>query len=104
MSRWCGNVGFSETEKYAPGTWEPHIIERPYYGDVISNRWKQQSSEGVNNDINLSNQISIVADPYALNHCSTIAYVEFHGAKWKVTDVDVQHHRLVLSMGGVFNG
>lgn len=104
MSRWCGNVGFAETEKYAPGSWEPHFTERPYYGDVISNRWKQQSSDGVNNDINLSNQISIVADPYAMNHCSSIAYVEFNGTKWKVTDVDVQYHRLVLSMGGVFNG
>lgn len=104
MSKWYGNVGFSKTVEYEPGSWEPQIIDRPYFGDVTSNRWKRQNSGGVNDDINLSNQISIVSDPYAVENCSTIAYVEFMGEKWKVTDVEVQYPRLILSIGGVWNG
>ena len=104
MSKWCGNVGFADTIEYEPGSYENEVVERQYYGDVISNRWKRQNSGGVNDDINLSNQISIVADPYALNHCSTIAYIEYMGTRWKVTDVDPQFPRLILNIGGVYNG
>lgn len=104
MNKWYGNVGFSKTVEYESGAFEPRIIDRPYYGDIESNRWKRQSSGGVNDDINLSNQISIVSDPYAIHNCSEIIYVEFMGTKWKVTDVDVQYPRLVLSIGGVWNG
>lgn len=104
MSKWYGNVGFSETVEYEPGSWEPQIVDRPYYGDVMSNRWKRQNSGGVNDDVNLSNQISIVCDPYAVQHCSAITYAEFNGEKWKVTDVEVQYPRLILSIGGVWNG
>lgn len=104
MSKWCGNVGFADTIEYEPGSYENEVVERPYYGDVISNRWKRQNSNGINDDINLSNQISIVADPYSLNHCSTIVYVEYMGAKWKVTDVEPQFPRLILNIGGVYNG
>ena len=104
MAQWYGNIGFSDTVEYEPGLYEPSIVERPYYGDVLSTRWKRQNSQqGSNDDINLSNQISIVSDPYADQHCSSIAYVEFSGAKWKVTDVEVQFPRLILSIGGVYN-
>lgn len=104
MSKWYGKVGFADTVEYEAGCWEEQVVDRPYYGDVISNRWKRQNSGGVNDNINLSNQISIVADPYAMNHCSTIAYVEYMGTKWKVTDVDPQYPRLLLTVGGVWNG
>lgn len=104
MNKWYGNIGFSDTVEYEPGAWETQTIDRPYYGDVLSNRWKRQNSGGVNDDINLSNQISIVSDPYAVQHCSKITYVEFMGEKWKVTDVEVQYPRLILTIGGVFNG
>lgn len=104
MAKWYGNIGFSETVEYEPGSWEPSIVERPYFGDVISNRWKRQNSQGINDDINLSNQISIVSDPYADQHCASIIYVDFRGAKWKVTDVDIQYPRLILSIGGLYNG
>lgn len=104
MAKWYGNIGFSETVETEPGLWELQIVDRPYYGDVISNRWKRQTSTGVNDNINLSNQISIVADPYAEQHCASIAYVEYMGVKWKVTDVEVQRPRLILSIGGEWNG
>lgn len=105
MAKWCGKIGFTYTGEVEPGVWvDNEIIERTYYGDVTSNRWKRQNSGEVNDDINISNQISIVADPYARDHCSSMTYVEFMNEKWKVTDVEVQYPRLILSIGGVWNG
>lgn len=103
MAKWYGKIGFAETTEVEPGIWAGST-ERPYYGDIIANRWKRQNSGEVNDNINISNNISIVADPYAMNHCSTIAYAEFSGTKWKVTDVEVQYPRLILTLGGVWNG
>lgn len=105
MAKWCGKVGYAETVETERGIYESQIVERTYYGDVMSSRWKrQQSSEKINDDINLANVISIVADPFANQHCSEMVYVEFMGTKWKVTDVEIQYPRLILSMGGVYNG
>ena len=90
-----------ETE---PGVWIEQIIERSYYGDIIRNIRNIQSSGGVNDDINIANEISILADPYANQNFHSMRYVEFMGTNWKITRVDVQFPRLILSMGGVYNG
>ena len=103
--KWHGVIGFANTIETEPGIWEETIIEREYYGDVISNRYKRQNSGNVNEDINLTITISIVADPFAYQHCTNMAYVEYMGAKWKVTDIDpTQRPRLILTIGGVYNG
>ena len=103
MAKWYGEVGYAETVEIKPGIWKEQIVKKTYSGEVISNRWKRQNSGEVNNDINIYNQISIVADPYANENCSKMAYVEFMGSKWQVTDVEVQFPRLILSIGGVYN-
>ena len=102
--KWHGIIGFSETKETKPGVWTPTIVERPYYGDITSSHWKRQNSGKVNDDINISNQISIVADAYAELHCSAMTYIEFMGEKWKISDIEVQRPRLILSIGGVYNG
>lgn len=104
MSKWYGKIGFSKTAEYEKGAWEENTTERYCYGDIISNHWKRENSGGVNDDINLSIQISIVADPYILQHCSSIIYVDFMGEKWKVTDVEPQYPRMILNIGGVYHG
>ena len=104
MAKWFGKVGYSVTEETEPGIWEETITEREYYGDVISNRFKRQNSGDVNDDINISQIISIVADPFAYQHCSKIIYVEYMGSKWKVSDVEPIFPRLQLTIGGVYNG
>jgi hypothetical protein len=52
----------------------------------------------------INNQISIVADPFANQNFHSMKYVEFMGTRWKITNVDVQYPRLILTMGGVYNG
>ena len=102
MAKWFGKVGYSITEETEPGIWEETIIEREYYGDMTSDRRKRQNSGEVNDDINLANVISIVADPFAYQNCSNMAYVEIMGSKWKISDVEVQRPRLILTVGGVY--
>ena len=103
MPKFYGAVGYAETVETSPGVWEEQITERNYYGDVIRNTRRLQSADKVNDDINISNEISIVADPYANDHFYAIRYVVFQGAKWKVSNVDVQYPRLILSLGGLYN-
>ena len=87
-----------------PGVWEEIITERNYYGDLVRNIRRLQSSSQVNDDLNIANEISIVADPYANKNFHAMRYVEFMGTRWKINNVDVQYPRLILSIGGVYNG
>lgn len=68
MAKWFGAIGFAETLETAPGVWVEQITERHYYGDVNRNVRRLQGANQVNDDIDISNTISIVADPYANNH------------------------------------
>lgn len=103
MAKWFGKIGYATTAETRPGVWEESIVEREYYGDIIRNSRRLQSGDKVNDDLNISNQLSIVSDPYANENFHAMRYAEFMGAKWKVTDVEVQYPRLLLTLGGVYN-
>ncbi len=103
MAKFFGPIGFAELAETSPGVWDEKITERDYYGDLIRNVRRLQSSDKVNDDINVSNEISIVADPFANENFHSMRYVEFMGAKWKITSVEVQYPRLILTIGGVYN-
>lgn len=104
MAKWSGKVGFETTLETEPGIWKEKIIEKSYCGDVIRNARRLESSGVINDGINISNEISFVADPYARENFHAIRYIEFMGTKWKVSNIDVQYPRLVLSIGGIYNG
>ena len=103
MATFCGIIGYVLTVETEPGIYEEQIIENQYFGDVIRNSRRLQERSKVNDDINISNQISIIADPFANNNFHAMRYVEFMGAKWKITDVEVQYPRLLLTIGGLYN-
>lgn len=75
-----------------------------YAGDILQNNRRVNQGESTNDNLDVSNRLSILADPYALNHFHTIKYVKWLGAAWKITTVDVQYPRLILTIGGVYNG
>lgn len=104
MNRFFGKVGYGETVETSPGVHEDIITEHEYYGDVVRNSLKFREGESVNNDLSVSNSISIVADAYANEHIFAIRYVEWKGALWTVSEVEVQRPRLLLRLGGVYNG
>jgi hypothetical protein len=101
MSKWYGKIGYAETVETEPGIWVEQITERPYFGDSYRNTRLLQNSDGVNDNINIGNQISIVADPYATQNFHAMRYVEFMGNNWKITNVEVQYPRLILTIGGL---
>ena len=103
MAKYCGKIGFATTVESVPGNWTEQITERTYYGDLIRNSRKLQSSGNQNDNIVISNEISIVADPFVKENFHAIRYAEYMGTKWKVSSVDVQYPRLVLGLGEVYN-
>lgn len=104
MAKFYGAVGFAETVETRPGVWEERANERMYYMELARNRRRLQASGQVNDDVNVANEVSVLADPYANQNFHAIRYVEFMGDRWKVSDVEVQYPRLVLTVGGVYHG
>lgn len=104
MAKWCGVIGFAETVEKSPGVWVDEVVPRLYYGDLTRNTRRLQSTDQLNNDINIANELSILADPYANQNFHAMRYAEFMGTKWKIESVEVQYPRLILSLGGVWNG
>ena len=104
MAKYYGKIGYSTSEEVKPGVWKKRITEREYFGDVVRNTRRLQSSGNLNDNIIVSNEISIVADPFANENFHSMLYVEFMGAKWKISNVEVQYPRLILTIGEVYNG
>lgn len=103
MAKFYGKIGFDTTEETSPGVWRQTIVERTYRGDLNKTHSKWDGADKLNDDINITNNISIVADPFAFENFAHIRYVEFMGEKWKVTSIDVSYPRLTLSVGGLYN-
>lgn len=105
MAKWCGKIGYAETIETKPGVWQEQITERTHYGDVTRNKRMLQTTDQLNDNINIANEFSIVRDPYALEHFHSMKYIEFMGTRWKISTVDAsQYPRLILTVGGVYNG
>ena len=103
MARYSGKVGFSEYVEIEPGIWEDQIIERTYKGDITRNINRIQTSNNINDNMILSNNITIVTDPYANRNIDHIKYITYMGVKWKITDVEIQYPRIILTTGGRYN-
>lgn len=103
MGKFAGKVGFAIQKKTAPGVFTEVIRERPYTGETLSTRFRNQSSNSVNTDIVMNKDYSILGDLFAYQHYHLIAYVEEFGVKWKVTGIDPQYPRIILTVGGVYN-
>jgi hypothetical protein len=104
MAKFHGKVGYADTVETAPGVHQEQITERLYYGDITRTSRGLREGEQVNPVLSLGNSISIVADAYAREHFFAIRYVEWSGVRWTVVDVEVQHPRLLLRLGEVYNG
>jgi methyl coenzyme M reductase subunit C-like uncharacterized protein (methanogenesis marker protein 7) len=107
MTRFFGKVGYGiPAEGPADsGIWDDVIVEQSYYGDIVRNSRRLQTGESINDDLTLGNSISIVADEYAVQHFHVIRFVEYANAAWIVSEVDASTPpRLILRLGGVYNG
>lgn len=103
--KFCGKVGFYEgCEETDLDIYTPKILEKSYTGDILRQYQSFQATENQNDELKLSNRISILADPYARDHWSSIRYVVMNGARLKVNSVELSYPRLILEVGGVWNG
>lgn len=105
MAKFYDAIGYAETKETAPGVWREETVEYFYKGDVTRNTKRYENGEGVNDNLAVNVNISIVADTYAEKNWFNIRYVRWNGAKWKVREVDAtQRPRLILTLGGIYNG
>lgn len=104
MAKFYGAIGYVETQETKPDVFDEVPIERMYKGELIRNTRRTENQQAINDSINISNQISILADPYARNHIFAMRYVKWMGTAWKISDVSVEYPRLVLSIGGIYHG
>lgn len=103
--KFCGSIGFwIKSKEIKPGVFKSEMVEKPYSGDVNWNNRHFQPSENQNDTISLNNQISILSDLYLHQNLRSVRYVIWNGAKWRVTNVEVNYPRIVLTIGGVYNG
>lgn len=100
--KWFGEIGFNEEMEEEPGVFVPKLLKRNFFGDVLNLSWRETQADKINADLHISNKLSVVADPYLRNNFQKIAYVQFEGAKWTVTDVEVGRPRLILTLGSLY--
>lgn len=102
MAKWYGKLGFiSETEDDY-GVVKSVSSEKSYFGDMLKNYRKFREGSNVNEKITISNELSIISDPFLYNNLQNLRYVEYIGTKWKIDSIDVQYPRIVLSLGGEY--
>lgn len=102
--RYYGKVGYVTTVETRPGVWtNDNVVERPYYGEVLRHSRRWQGADQLNDNLTISNQISILADPYAYEHFADIKYIYWNNVKWKVPSVEVNYPRLILDIGEVYS-
>lgn len=100
--KWYGIIAFSNQQEIEPGIIEDTPIEKNYMGDLIRN-YKQDRLDGqINYNITLSNQLSVVIDPFIMTNFQDILYVTYNGSKWRITNVEVKYPRLILSFGSLY--
>ena len=102
--KYYGKIGYAVTVETAPGVWEEQITERTYCGDVTRRNLRAQNTSNLNDNLDVSNVMSMVADPYALEHLGHMRYITWMNSKWKISSVEYVHPRLNITIVGVYNG
>jgi hypothetical protein len=104
MAKFHGIVGYVYNNVETNlGVWEDSVIERQYYGDVIRDVINTIDGNKVNDDIELKNKVSILADPYAMTNVYAIRYVKWKGTSWSVKNAEINRPRIILTLGGRYN-
>ena len=105
MARFHGAIGFAKIVETRPAIFEEKYVERDYKGDIIRNTHRWVPSDYLNDNIDISNDISIIADTYAYQNIGVMRYVRWLGQEFEITSavVDNDRHRITLTLGGVFN-
>lgn len=102
--RFAGKVGFVNAAETSTDVHTEVADEKTYYGSVTKNSRRWENGDSKNDDLNISNTISIVANDYAYEHIGEMRYVWWLGKRWKITNLSVDRPRIILTLGGLYNG
>lgn len=106
MAKYSGNIGFAQCVETPEGSgiWKDLVQPKHYRGDVLNATLRYQNNNEINDDVRITNRISIVADPFAILHSHEIVYAEYMGTRWRVSSIEIARPRIILTIGGVYNG
>lgn len=105
MAKFSGKIGYIKTVDDGHGVWTEEVIEKQHYGDILKDfiNYRTNTYQSTNDNITMSNQLSIVATPFSMKNFQFMKYATIWGAKWKITNVEVKYPRLILTLGDVYN-
>jgi hypothetical protein len=104
MAKFSGLVGYVTQEETVPGVWSPVEKPRMMRGDVIRRSSTNQNDDKVNSDISLSHRVSLIGDAFTFNNYINIKWIDIDGYKWEVSSIEIQRPRIIVSLGGPWNG
>ncbi len=104
MAKYHGEIGYKISKEIRPGYWDDVIVERTYRGDIVRDSRRWSPTDQVTDDLTLNNSISILADAFAYMNFHRILYIKWMGSYWKIQFAEVQRPRLILTIGGIYNG
>ena len=104
MAKFHGVIGYIQTIETAPGVQSEVPIEYEYSGDIVRNLRRLPGGTAINDELVVDNQFSVVGDWYSYENFQSMRYIKWMGASWKITNVEVQRPRLLLTVGGVYYG
>lgn len=104
MAKFSGNVGYIIEEETAPGVFTQEPIERKMSGDILRSSGSFGANNKVNSDVHIQPRISVVGDAFIYAHFYDIRYVEYLGHKWDISYIEIQRPRVILTLGGRYNG
>lgn len=104
MAKFYGLIGYARLKESKPGVWIDEIVEKNYRGDIVIDQRRWRPDEKVNDDINIDNSISIIADEYAYNNIGSMKYIVWNNTPWKIQSFSINRPRIVIQIGGIYNG
>lgn len=103
MPKCSGVIGYALVGETQPGVWTEGITEKKYYGDIVRDNRKFDSGNEMNEDISITNKISVVSNSFMLENLSFMKYITFMKSKWKISSVDINTPRMIITIGGVYH-
>ena len=102
--RFFGKVGYQIETEDTDSVWVKTMVAKSYFGDVIRNNTRRDTGDTINDQVDVNNRISIVADPFAFENFQNMKYVEWLKQLWNIKSIELQPPRIILEVGGVYNG